>query len=73
VSRPDLRFVPIKTAEQQAALAVHKTREWLVKQHTMTIIGLRSMLPEFGVVAAKGKVKASICWKIAVGMTVPAT
>jgi hypothetical protein len=39
----------------------------------MTIIGLRSMLPEFGVVAAKGKVKASICWKIAVGMTVPAT
>ena len=35
MSRPDMRFVPIKSADQQAVLMLHKTRELLVKQRTM--------------------------------------
>jgi transposase len=54
VSRRDMRFVPIKTAEQRAALAVNKTRERLIKQRTMAVDGLRSLLAEFGIVAARG-------------------
>jgi transposase len=49
-----MRFVPIKTAEQQAALMLHKTRELLVKQRTMSVNAVRSHLAEFGIVAAKG-------------------
>jgi transposase len=54
VSRPDMRFVPVKSAEQQAALTLHKTRELLVKQRTMTVNALRGHLSEFGLIAAKG-------------------
>jgi len=54
VSRPDMRFVPIKSAENQASLMLHKTRELLVKQRTMSVNALRGHLAEFGVVAAKG-------------------
>ena len=35
MTRPDTRFVPIKSAEQQATLSLHKTRELLTKQRTM--------------------------------------
>jgi transposase len=54
VSRPGMRFVPIKSAEQQATLMLHKTRELLVKQRTMSINALRGHLSEFGIIAAKG-------------------
>jgi transposase len=54
MSRPDMRFVPIKTADQQALLMLHKTREMFVKQRTMSVNALRGHLAEFGVVAAKG-------------------
>ena len=37
MSRPDMRFVPIKSADQQAVLMLHKTRELLVKQRTMAV------------------------------------
>ena len=37
MSRPDMRFVPIKSADQQAVLMLHKTRELLVKQRTMSV------------------------------------
>nr|WP_249817277.1 IS110 family transposase [Bradyrhizobium sp. 179] len=37
VSRPAMRFVPIKSADQQATLMLHKTRELLVKQRTMNV------------------------------------
>jgi len=53
-SRPGMRFVPIKSAEQQATLMLHKTRELLVKQQTMSVNALRSHLSEFGIVVAKG-------------------
>jgi transposase len=54
MSRPGMRFIPVKTEEQQATLMMHKTRELLVKQQTMTINALRSHLAEFGLVVAKG-------------------
>jgi transposase len=37
MSRPDMRFVPVKSAVQQAVLMQHKTRELLVKQRTMSV------------------------------------
>jgi transposase len=49
-----MRFVPIKSPEQQAMLMLHKTRELLVKQRTMSVNALRGHLSEFGIVAAKG-------------------
>ena len=54
MSRPDMRFVPIKSADQQAVLMLHKTRELLIKQRTMGVNALRSHLAEFGLVVAKG-------------------
>ena len=54
MSRPGMRFVPVKSADQQAVLMLHKTRELLVKQRTMSVNALRGHLAEFGIVAAKG-------------------
>jgi transposase len=54
VSRPGMRFVPVKSAAQQAALMLHKTRELLIKQRTMSVNALRAHLSEFGLVVAKG-------------------
>lgn len=54
VTRPSMRFVPVKSLEQQAALAVHGTRALLVRQRTMAANALRAMLSELGIVAAQG-------------------
>ncbi len=54
MSRPGMRFVPIKSADQQAVLMLHKTRELLIKQRTMSVNALRGHLAEFGIVVAKG-------------------
>ena len=54
VTRPTMRFVPVKTIDQQAVLMLHKTRDLLIKQRTMLINALRSHLSELGVVAAQG-------------------
>ncbi len=55
VSRPHMRFVPIKTEAQQAALMLHKTRELLVRQRVMLLNALRSHMAEFGIVSAHGR------------------
>jgi len=52
VTRPSMRFVPIKTADQQAALMLHRTREFLIKQRTGLINAIRAHFAEFGVIAA---------------------
>lgn len=52
VSRPQMRFVAIKSEEQQAAAGIHKVRELLVKQRTALINALRGLMAEFGLVAA---------------------
>lgn len=54
VSRPSMRFVEVKTAEQQAAAGIHKVREMLIKQRTMLMNGLRGLMAEFGIVVATG-------------------
>ena len=54
VSRPSMRFVPIKTEEQQAAALTHKARQMLIKQQTMTQNSLRGLMAEFGIVVPQG-------------------
>jgi transposase len=54
MSRPQMRFVPVKTAEQQAALTMLGVRDLLVKQRTMLINAIRGHAAEFGVTVAKG-------------------
>jgi transposase len=54
VRRPAMRFVPVKTAEQQAILMMHRARALLIRQRTMLVNALRGHLAEFGVVGAKG-------------------
>jgi transposase len=54
VSRPTMRFVAVKSVDQQAALAVHGTRALLVRQRTMAANTLRAALGELGIVAAQG-------------------
>lgn len=54
VSRPNMRFVPIKTEEQQAALMVHRVRRSLVGQRTSMVSAFRAHLAEFGIVAPQG-------------------
>jgi transposase len=53
-SRPDARFVLIKSAGQQAVLALHAARSLLVKQRTMAANAMRGLAAEFGVVVPKG-------------------
>ena len=55
VTRKTMRFVPIKTAEQQASAMVLKTRELLVRQRTQTINALRTHLGELGIISAAGR------------------
>jgi transposase len=50
VSRPNMRFVPIKSAEQQAILTLHRVRRGFVEERTATILRIRGLLGEFGIV-----------------------
>jgi transposase len=54
VARPSMRFVPVKTEEQQSTLVIHRVRETLVAQKTQLINALRAHLAEFGIVAPQG-------------------
>lgn len=54
VTRPTMRFVPVKPAEVQAALLDHKARDFLIRQQTQTVNTIRAHLAEFGIVVAKG-------------------
>ena len=53
-SRPTMRYVPVKTAEQQAALMLAGSRERLVRQRVQLTNAIRGLAAEFGLVAAKG-------------------
>jgi len=54
VSRPDMRFVSVKTPEAQSLLAVHRARQGLVKQRTAQANQIRGLLAEFGIVVGQG-------------------
>jgi transposase len=53
VQRPGMRFVPIKSGEQQALLMLHRVRDQLIGQRTATINALRAHLAALGIVAAQ--------------------
>ena len=59
VTRPTMRFVPIKSAERQGVLVLHRTRELLVRQRTMLINAIRGYCAEFGIIAPQGARRAS--------------
>jgi transposase len=54
VSRPTMRFVPVKNAEQQAVLALHRARQGFVKARTAQANQIRGLLAEFGIVIPQG-------------------
>ena len=55
VRRPTMRFVQVKSAEQQGRLMLHRTRDLLMRQRTQVINALRAHLSELGIVAAQGR------------------
>ncbi len=57
VTRPNMRFIPIKTEDQQAALMLHKARELLVRQQNMLVNALRAHMAELGMIAPQGRGK----------------
>jgi transposase len=54
VARPSMRFVPVKGAEQQSVLMLHRARGLLVRQRTMLVNALRAHMAEFGIIAPQG-------------------
>jgi transposase len=55
VTRPNMRFVATKTAEQQSCLTLHRTRHLLIRQQTSVINAIRAHVAEFGIVAPVGR------------------
>jgi len=62
VGRPNMRFVAIKTPEQQAALTVHRVREAIKTERTALINQIRGLLQEFGIVLPQGA--ATFCKRL---------
>ena len=54
VTRPSMRFVPVKDTDQQSVLMMHRARNLLVRQRTMLVNALRAHLAEFGIIAPQG-------------------
>ena len=55
VVRPNMRFVPTKTVEQQSCLMLHRARHLFIRQQTAVINSIRAYLTEFGIVAPVGR------------------
>ena len=55
VTRPTMRFVAVKSPEQQSLLMLHRSRSLLVRQRTMLVNAIRAHLAEFGIVAPLGR------------------
>jgi transposase len=55
VRRPTMRFVPVKSVEQQSRLMLHRARDLLMRQRTQVINAMRAHLAELGIVAAQGR------------------
>src|SRR3974390_27493 len=55
VTRPSMRFVPIKSEQQQAGLMLHRSRQLLVRQRTMLSNAIRGHMAELGIISAKGR------------------
>jgi transposase len=55
VTRPNMRFVPTKTVEQQSCLMLHRARHLFIRQQTAVINSIRAYLAELGIVAPVGR------------------
>ncbi len=58
VGRPNMRFVPIKTEDQQATLCLHRIRRGLTKERTAQSNQIRGLLAEFGLIIPQGRYAA---------------
>src|SRR3978361_504100 len=58
VTRPTMRFVAVKSCEQQAVLSMHRARNLLVKQRTQLVNMMRGLLAEFGIDIPQGLERA---------------
>lgn len=54
VTRPSMRFVPIKTAEQQSVLLLHRARDLLIRQRSSLVSAIKAHCAEFGIILAGG-------------------
>jgi transposase len=54
VTRPNMRFVPVKSVEQQADLGLHRVRQGFVEERTGTLNRIRGLIAEFGYVLPNG-------------------
>jgi transposase len=54
VTRPTMRFVPIKSIDQQGVLMLHRSRDLMMRQRTMLLNAARAHLAEFGIITAQG-------------------
>ncbi len=54
VTRPNMRFVPVKSPEQQAVLAQHRIRQGFIKQRTAQVNQIRGLLGAFGIIIPQG-------------------
>jgi transposase len=57
VTRPTMRFVPVKSLQQQAVLSLHRVRQGFIEERTATINRIRGLLAEFGVVLAQRSIE----------------
>src|SRR5271163_4273681 len=55
VTRPSMRFVPMKSEQQQSGLMLHRSRQLLVRQRTMLSNAIRGHMAELGIISAKGR------------------
>jgi len=60
VTRPTMRFVPVKSAAQQSVLMLHRVRDLLIRQRTMLVNALRAQLSELGIIAAQGMTNVKV-------------
>ena len=66
VTRPNMRFVRIKTEERQSVLMLHRSRDLLMRQRTMILNAIRAHFAEFGIIAAQGPRKVT---ELVIGLT----
>jgi transposase len=64
VTRPSMRFVPVKDTDQQSVLLLHRARNLLVRQRTMLVNALRAHMAEFGMIAPQGLRNVELLTKI---------
>jgi transposase len=64
VTRPNMRFVPTKTPEQQSCLTLHRTRHLFIRQQTAIINSIRAYLAEFGIARRLGAMASNGCLRV---------